>query len=96
MCESVSVCVYVCSWSDLEAAEGVLLAELHGRCAAAEVTLSHTPEGLQLVPSGQNGVALVAQDRRGRESAGCVKELTGLRRLLVKHSSYKHTHTWLV
>lgn len=62
----------------LEPAEGVFLCELHGSDVVVKVAFARAPEGLQLVPLGQDGVPLISQQCRGREGAGCVDELVGL------------------
>lgn len=74
-------------------AEGILLAELHRRSAAVEVTSACSPEGLQLVPLGQNRVPLIAEHRRSRQSTGSVDQMTRLRPLLVKQTTYTYTNT---
>lgn len=62
----------------LEPAEGVFLRELHRSDVVVEVPFARAPEGLELVPLGQNGVPLISQQGRRREGAGCVDELVGL------------------
>lgn len=62
----------------LEPAEGVFLRELHRSDVVVEVAFARAPEGLELVPLGQNGISLISQQGRGREGAGCVDELVGL------------------
>lgn len=82
----------------LESAERVLLGEVHRWDVVVEVALARAPEGLQLVPFGQDGVALVVEQRGCGQSAGRVDELIRLRLglgLLTKQTSYStnNTHT---
>lgn len=46
--------------SHLEPAERVLLSEVHGWVVVSVVALPGSPVGLQLVPFGQDGVALIS------------------------------------
>lgn len=82
--------------TDLETAERVLLSEVHWRDVVVEVALARAPEGLQLVPLGQVGVALVIEQRGSGERAGCVDELIRLcwsLGLLTKKTTYSKKKT---
>lgn len=56
--------------------------ELHRSNVVVEVSFARAPEGLELVPFGQNGIPLISQECWGREGAGCIDELVGLSRCL--------------
>lgn len=80
----------------LESAERVLLGEVHRRDVVVEVALACAPEGLQLVPFGEDGVALVIQQRGCGQSAGRVDEVIRLGRslgLLTEQTSYSANTT---
>lgn len=81
----------------LEPAEGVLLGEVHWGDVVVEEALACAPEGLQLVPLGQDGIAFITQQGGCRQGTGCVYELIGLCRSLgllpKKASCYTQTHT---
>lgn len=66
--------------SYLKPAEWVFLCELHGGNVVAEIPFACAPKGLQLVPFGQNSVAVIAQERGCRKGVYCADQLVGLRR----------------
>ena len=66
----------------LEAAEGVVRAEVN-HAVLAEVALAGAPEGLQLVPLGDDGVALVAEDHGHGKRCAHVGQVLGRLLLLL-------------
>lgn len=79
----------------LEPAERVLLCEVYRGELVVEIALACSPEGLELIPLGQDGISLVPKQGGGRQGVSCVDELIRLGRglgLLPKKASYIAQH----